>query len=71
MDFLQSCLVGIVVPDPEVLPNWAKKKGIQGEYKDLCKNTVGKGASQFKWTLHYTNHTAQYMNPSLEYQLAC
>lgn len=37
----QSCLVGIVVPDPEVMPEWAKKKGILGTYKDLCKNTVG------------------------------
>ncbi|KAG7215891.1 hypothetical protein INR49_002527 [Caranx melampygus] len=34
-----SCLVGIVVPDPEVMPEWAKKKGILGTYKDLCKNT--------------------------------
>ncbi len=39
--FFQSCLVGIVVPDPEVMPEWAKKKGIIGTYKDLCKNTVG------------------------------
>lgn len=37
----QSCLVGIVVPDPEYMPEWAKKKGIVGTYKDLCKNTVG------------------------------
>lgn len=37
----QSCLVGIVVPDHEVMPEWAKKKGILGTYKDLCKNTVG------------------------------
>lgn len=34
--------MGIVVPDPEVMPEWAKKKGILGTYKDLCKNTVGK-----------------------------
>uniref|UniRef100_A0AAQ4S9I7 Arachidonate--CoA ligase n=1 Tax=Gasterosteus aculeatus aculeatus TaxID=481459 RepID=A0AAQ4S9I7_GASAC len=40
-DSLKSCLVGIVVPDPEVMPEWAKKKGIFGTYKDLCKNTVG------------------------------
>uniref|UniRef100_A0A3P8W275 Long-chain-fatty-acid--CoA ligase n=1 Tax=Cynoglossus semilaevis TaxID=244447 RepID=A0A3P8W275_CYNSE len=39
-DSLQSCLVGIVVPDPEVMPEWAKKKGIFGTYDDLCKNTV-------------------------------
>lgn len=37
----QSCLVGIVVPDPDFMPDWAKKKGIVGTYKDLCKNTVG------------------------------
>ncbi|XP_077447793.1 long-chain-fatty-acid--CoA ligase 6 [Stigmatopora argus] len=43
-DSLQSCLVGIVVPDPEVMPSWAKKKGILGTYKDLCKNTELKKA---------------------------
>ncbi|XP_077596523.1 long-chain-fatty-acid--CoA ligase 6 [Stigmatopora nigra] len=43
-DSLQSCLVGIVVPDPEVMPSWAKKKGILGTYKDLCKNTEVKKA---------------------------
>lgn len=30
-----------MVPDPEIMPDWAKKKGILGTYKDLCKNTVG------------------------------
>uniref|UniRef100_A0A668AR30 Long-chain-fatty-acid--CoA ligase n=1 Tax=Myripristis murdjan TaxID=586833 RepID=A0A668AR30_9TELE len=43
-DSLQSCLVGIVVPDPEVMPEWAKKKGMLGTYKDLCKNTLLKKA---------------------------
>uniref|UniRef100_A0A8C6W063 Long-chain-fatty-acid--CoA ligase n=1 Tax=Nothobranchius furzeri TaxID=105023 RepID=A0A8C6W063_NOTFU len=43
-DSLQSCLVGIVVPDPEVMPEWAKKKGLLGTYKDLCKNTELKKA---------------------------
>ncbi|XP_042355493.1 long-chain-fatty-acid--CoA ligase 6 [Plectropomus leopardus] len=43
-DSLQSCLVGIVVPDPEVMPEWARKKGIIGTYKDLCKNTELKKA---------------------------
>lgn len=37
----QSFLVGIIVPDPEVMPEWAKKKGIVGTYKDLCENLVG------------------------------
>lgn len=38
----QSFLVGIIVPDPEVMPDWAKKKGIVGTYKDMCKNLVGR-----------------------------
>lgn len=33
--------MGIIVPDPEVLPEWAKKKGIVGTFKDMCKNLVG------------------------------
>lgn len=39
--WFQSCLVGIVVPDPEVIPKWAGKKGIVGTYQELCKNAVG------------------------------
>ncbi|NWQ93539.1 ACSL1 ligase, partial [Burhinus bistriatus] len=35
---LQAFLVAIVVPDPETLRNWAKKKGIEGSYEELCKN---------------------------------
>uniref|UniRef100_A0A4W4HIA9 Long-chain-fatty-acid--CoA ligase n=1 Tax=Electrophorus electricus TaxID=8005 RepID=A0A4W4HIA9_ELEEL len=41
-DSLQSCLIGIVVPDPEVMPSWAQKKGIGGCYDDLCKNVLKK-----------------------------
>uniref|UniRef100_A0A8C4EC46 Long-chain-fatty-acid--CoA ligase n=1 Tax=Dicentrarchus labrax TaxID=13489 RepID=A0A8C4EC46_DICLA len=37
-DSLQACLVGIVVPDPDFLPIWIKKKGIEGSYSELCKN---------------------------------
>lgn len=37
-DSLQSCLVGIVVPDPETMPSWARKKGFEGNYDDLCHN---------------------------------
>lgn len=33
--------MGIVVPDPEVMPEWAGKKGIAGTYQELCKNAVG------------------------------
>ncbi|XP_056431035.1 long-chain-fatty-acid--CoA ligase 6 isoform X3 [Hyla sarda] len=37
-DSLQACLVGIVVPDAEVMPGWAKKKGFEGTFTELCNN---------------------------------
>uniref|UniRef100_A0A8C1Q8X9 Long-chain-fatty-acid--CoA ligase n=1 Tax=Cyprinus carpio TaxID=7962 RepID=A0A8C1Q8X9_CYPCA len=39
-DSLQACLVAIIVPDPDFLPGWAKKRGIEGSYEELCKNKV-------------------------------
>ncbi|XP_070835446.1 long-chain-fatty-acid--CoA ligase 1a isoform X1 [Chaetodon trifascialis] len=43
-DSLQACLVGIVVPDPDFLPIWIKKKGIEGSYSELCNNKDVKNA---------------------------
>uniref|UniRef100_A0A3Q3GH11 Long-chain-fatty-acid--CoA ligase n=1 Tax=Labrus bergylta TaxID=56723 RepID=A0A3Q3GH11_9LABR len=43
-DSLQACLVGIVVPDPDFLPLWLKKKGIEGSYSELCQNQDVKNA---------------------------
>ena len=48
-DSLKAFLVGIVVPDAEVMPSWAQKRGIEGTYAELCeiicsssvKNTIG------------------------------
>ncbi|XP_038182364.1 long-chain-fatty-acid--CoA ligase 6 isoform X1 [Arvicola amphibius] len=37
-DSLKAFLVGIVVPDPEVMPVWAQKKGIEGTFQELCTN---------------------------------
>ncbi|KAJ8262201.1 hypothetical protein GJAV_G00163660 [Gymnothorax javanicus] len=37
-DSLQACLVAIIVPDPDVFPSWAKKRGVEGSYEELCKN---------------------------------
>ncbi|KAG7480745.1 hypothetical protein MATL_G00059440 [Megalops atlanticus] len=37
-DSLQSHLIGIVVPDPEVFTDWAKERGIVGAYEELCQN---------------------------------
>ncbi|KAK7925637.1 hypothetical protein WMY93_007947 [Mugilogobius chulae] len=45
-DSLQSCLVGIIVPDPEVMPQWAKKNGMSGSYLELCANPLLKKAIQ-------------------------
>ncbi|NWX33279.1 ACSL1 ligase, partial [Notiomystis cincta] len=35
---LQAFLVAVVVPDPDILCNWAKKKGFEGSYQELCRN---------------------------------
>ncbi|XP_030644198.1 long-chain-fatty-acid--CoA ligase 1a [Chanos chanos] len=43
-DSLQACLVGIIVPDPDFLPGWAKKRGIEGSYTELCKSKELKNA---------------------------
>ncbi|XP_064191093.1 long-chain-fatty-acid--CoA ligase 1a isoform X2 [Anguilla rostrata] len=43
-DSLQACLVAIIVPDSDFLPGWAKKKGIEGSYSELCKSKELKNA---------------------------
>ncbi|KAL2102511.1 hypothetical protein ACEWY4_001679 [Coilia grayii] len=43
-DSLQSCLVGVVVPDPEVLPGFAEKLGARGSLQELCKSQEVKKA---------------------------
>ena len=37
---LQSFLVAVVVPDPEVLPGFAEKLGVSGSLEELCKKQV-------------------------------
>ncbi|XP_040274664.1 long-chain-fatty-acid--CoA ligase 1 isoform X2 [Bufo bufo] len=41
---LQAFLVAIVVPDPDNVLNWAKKKKFNDAYEDLCKNKDFKNA---------------------------
>ncbi|XP_061906668.1 long-chain-fatty-acid--CoA ligase 1 isoform X1 [Entelurus aequoreus] len=43
-DSLQSYLVGIVVPDPEVIGDWTKERGLVGSYEELCQNPDVKAA---------------------------
>ncbi|XP_054656807.1 long-chain-fatty-acid--CoA ligase 5 [Dunckerocampus dactyliophorus] len=43
-DSLQAFLVAVVVPDPEVLPGFAKNLGCQGSMEELCNNKEVKKA---------------------------
>ncbi|KFO24337.1 long-chain-fatty-acid--CoA ligase 1 isoform X3 [Fukomys damarensis] len=35
---LQAFLIAIVVPDAETLPSWARKRGFEGSFDELCRN---------------------------------
>ncbi|XP_004639836.1 long-chain-fatty-acid--CoA ligase 1 isoform X2 [Octodon degus] len=35
---LQAFLIAIVVPDAEILASWAKKRGFEGSFEELCRN---------------------------------
>ncbi|XP_019522723.1 PREDICTED: long-chain-fatty-acid--CoA ligase 1 [Hipposideros armiger] len=35
---LQAFLIGIVVPDVETLCHWARKRGFEGSFEELCRN---------------------------------
>ncbi|NXW73875.1 long-chain-fatty-acid--CoA ligase 5 [Hirundo rustica] len=41
---LRSYLIGIVVPDAEILPEFAAKLGVKGSFEELCKNPAVKKA---------------------------
>ncbi|NWW00199.1 ACSL5 ligase, partial [Machaerirhynchus nigripectus] len=41
---LRSFLIGIVVPDAEMLPEFAAKLGVKGSFEELCKNPAVKRA---------------------------
>ncbi|XP_078576808.1 long-chain-fatty-acid--CoA ligase 5-like isoform X2 [Branchiostoma floridae x Branchiostoma japonicum] len=43
-DSLKAVLVGIIVPDPDVLTTWASAKGIGGHIDALCQNEEVKSA---------------------------
>ncbi|TKS72769.1 Long-chain-fatty-acid--CoA ligase 1 [Collichthys lucidus] len=44
-DSLQACLVAMVVPDPDFLPAWVKRKlGLEGSYQELCGRAEVKAA---------------------------
>nr|XP_042910565.1 long-chain-fatty-acid--CoA ligase 5 [Parasteatoda tepidariorum] len=41
-DSLKSCVVGVVVPEMEILTQWCKEKDIVGEWSKICQNQVVK-----------------------------
>ncbi|KAM5271627.1 long-chain-fatty-acid--CoA ligase 5 [Ctenodactylus gundi] len=41
---LRSYLVGVVVPDPDVLPSFAAKLGVKGSFEELCQSQIIKEA---------------------------
>lgn len=43
-DSLQSYLIGIVVPDPEVFVDWSNERGFVGSHQELCQNPGVKSA---------------------------
>ncbi|XP_068112669.1 long-chain-fatty-acid--CoA ligase 5 [Hyperolius riggenbachi] len=43
-DSLRSCLVGVVIPDPDTLPEFAAKIGVRGSFDDLCRHLAVKKA---------------------------
>jgi len=43
-DSFQDCLVAIVTLDPDYVPEWAKKNGLQGSLEELSKNPKLKSA---------------------------
>ncbi len=53
-DSLQSFLIGFVYPKHKIVMNWAKEKGIEGNYKEL----VGKEEVK-KWVLEEMNTEAK------------
>lgn len=44
-----------MVPDPEVLPGFAKNLGVQGSLEELCKNTVMDGDTLVTLSLWWTH----------------
>ncbi|KFM25131.1 Long chain acyl-CoA synthetase 7, peroxisomal [Auxenochlorella protothecoides] len=45
-DSLRSCIVGVVVPDPEVLLPWAKQRGLPQDLATLCEDEQVKAMIQ-------------------------
>lgn len=40
LSVLKAFLIAIVVPDAESLASWARKRGFEGSFEELCRNKV-------------------------------
>lgn len=47
LSVLKAFLIAIVVPDVETLGPWARKKGLEGSFEELCRNKVRLAAVWF------------------------
>lgn len=45
---MKSCLVGIIVPDEEILMKWAKENGLSGTFAELCQSKVREACINYK-----------------------
>lgn len=41
LSLLKAFLIAIVVPDIETLGPWARKRGFEGSFEELCRSKVG------------------------------
>uniref|UniRef100_A0A061RWH7 Long-chain acyl-CoA synthetase n=1 Tax=Tetraselmis sp. GSL018 TaxID=582737 RepID=A0A061RWH7_9CHLO len=69
-DSLKSQLVGIVVPDPEVLLPWAKGQGFPQNLEALCGNpAVIREVHQVRWHLVGMSKVGTFLSLSLSHEI--
>ena len=59
--YLQACLVGVAVPDPDVFPKWIKDKlgedAVKGKgITELCSAPVSKTENQINFASIFCSH---------------
>lgn len=51
--------MAIIVPDPDFLPIWLKRRGISGSYLELCKSVVSLFWQQNSHQLYFDHNIPQ------------
>lgn len=68
LSVLKAFLIAIVVPDVETLRPWARKKGFEGSFEELCRNKVRLGSV---WSASSDLGLAQGVPSEMPTQQAC